>query len=289
VQLPPLELSMGPDETDADRQVRVRLEMRGDIVLGTPKATAPMRPLSGAGSRPVMDPSQLVVSLLSDQMQQVDRIKGMRAANHALEVFGVLLKPILSIEETKALASKLGSHGVLSIKALSELTLAALMDKDKYALPERAATQVLAAAAAAQAAAHVAASTPAVAARGYAGTTKGTQLVQQAGPLNVGATQYSVPYGESALMSPSAPPPSSGRRWRFRTPKGSKDPQNSGTGTGGTGGGDDGSASARSGGNSSRVGRLLGSGRRAERATPRAAPTGSEQQGHGHEQVSQVV
>ena len=84
VHLPPMKVALAPDETDKEHQVRVSLQLKDDMVLSAPKEKQSMRPLSGPGAAPVMDPSQLMVSLISEQMQLIDELKDMRAANQKL-------------------------------------------------------------------------------------------------------------------------------------------------------------------------------------------------------------
>ena len=84
IELPPISASMYPAETESEKQVRIKLGLLGDCVLATPKIVPPLRPLSGPGAAPNMDPSQLSSVLLSEQMQLLDELKRARDVNHKL-------------------------------------------------------------------------------------------------------------------------------------------------------------------------------------------------------------
>ena len=84
VSLPPLSVTVMPNETDSVKQVRVRLNLDGDLVLASPVEIGKIRPLSGPGARPSMDPSQVMPMLLSEQMQLVEELSKVRAKNREL-------------------------------------------------------------------------------------------------------------------------------------------------------------------------------------------------------------
>ena len=105
ITLPPLTATVEPAHTDTDHQVRINLALHGDAVLGVPKAYPALRPLSGPGSAPQMDASQLSTLLLSEQLQLLDDLKSAREAN-------TRLKSDLSAEQaaSQAMAAELASY-----------------------------------------------------------------------------------------------------------------------------------------------------------------------------------
>lgn len=84
VTLPPLLVKLAPADTASAREVRVNLQLSGDIVLSAPKQPLPTRPFSGPGALPSMEPSKVMPMLLSEQMQLVEELSKVRAANRNL-------------------------------------------------------------------------------------------------------------------------------------------------------------------------------------------------------------
>ena len=84
VQLPPLSAALFPVETEEEQQVHLRVGLLDDVVLATKKHLPPLRPLSGPGAAPLMDPSRLSAVLLSEQLMLLDELKAAREANNKL-------------------------------------------------------------------------------------------------------------------------------------------------------------------------------------------------------------